>query len=225
MTKYAAEQLPTSLKIYSSEPRFLSVLKKVGVLPQDITRPGDEFGTLPSPDIIRPRGQLTRDMHSTTLFEDDVGAMIDLVILGACEFDLERFGLDLLKAWDERPHDKKFILVCGVRDHQTADWFKYISEWSRRDSLRIIPISNQIVDYFHDSKDLVQPPSLHEGIDVGTFYSVSEFIEFPSRRKVFLADVPCSAALQGNYQDGSWDLTRIFQDFTRLLRGLPSMGV
>ncbi|KAG9040459.1 hypothetical protein FS837_000599 [Tulasnella sp. UAMH 9824] len=218
MTKYAADQLPTSLQIYSSEPRFHLLLKRIGVLPADRMRPGDRIGSLPSPDIIRPRDQLMRDIQSTTLFDEDMGAMIDLVILGACEVDLERFGPDLLKGWDERPQDKKFMLVCGAHNHQVTDWFKYISEWSLRGSLRIVPISNQIVDHFHSSKDLVQPPSLYEGINVGKFYSVSEFVDFPPRPKVFLADVPCSAVLQGNYQHESRDLKRILHDLTRLLR-------
>ncbi|KIO16681.1 hypothetical protein M407DRAFT_12692 [Tulasnella calospora MUT 4182] len=146
MANYAAEPLPTSLKIYSSEPGFLLLLKRAGILPPDIVRPGDQFGTLPS-DIIRPMDQLTRDIHSTTLYDDDAGAMIDLVILGTCEADLERFGFDLLKAWDDRPHDKKFMLVCGVHGDHITDWFKYIPEWSQRGSLRVIPMSEHTNEF------------------------------------------------------------------------------
>ncbi|KAG8929799.1 hypothetical protein FRC01_003755 [Tulasnella sp. 417] len=224
MTKYAEEQLPTSLNIYSSEPSFLSLLKRISVLPPDTERSDDPFGTLPS-NIIRPRDQLTRDIRSTTLYNDDEGAMIDLVVLGSCEIDLERFGPDLLKAWDERPNDKKFTLACGVHNQHNTGWYKYISEWSRRDSLRVIPMSNRIVDYVHstfntqaNSKGLVEGSSVYEHIKVGAFYSVSEFLLFPLRPKSYLADVPCSAVLRGGHRDRREEFERILHDLARLLR-------
>ncbi|KAG8901339.1 hypothetical protein FRC00_007752 [Tulasnella sp. 408] len=121
MTKHQPQLQPTSVKIYAGEPGFLTLLKRIGMLPKD---------------IMRPKDQLSRDIQSTVLYEDDLGAMIDLVVLGTCELDLERFGPDLLKAWDERSHDKKFMLVCGVHNGQTTGWFKHISEWSRREDAR-----------------------------------------------------------------------------------------
>ncbi|KAG9041006.1 hypothetical protein FS837_012849 [Tulasnella sp. UAMH 9824] len=210
MKKHQPQLQPTSVKIYAGEPGFLTLLKKIGMLPMD---------------IMRPRDQLSKDIRSATLYEDDVGAMIDLVVLGTCELDLERFGPDLLKAWDERPHDKKFMLVCGVHNGQTTGWFKHISEWSRRGSFRVMPISDHVVTYFHtmfnswaDSKDPAKRLSLYEYIKVDAYYSVSDFTNFPLRPKTYLADVPCSAALQGNYEQGRRDYERVFADLSRLLR-------
>ncbi|KIO16683.1 hypothetical protein M407DRAFT_33668 [Tulasnella calospora MUT 4182] len=185
MTKYAAERLPTSLKIYSM-------------------RSGHQFGTLPR-DIIRPSDQLARDIRSATLYEDDAGAMIDLVILGSCEADLERFGPDLLKAWDERPHNKKFMLTCGVHNDQTTDWFKYIPEWSRCGSLRVIPMSNHIIDYFHS---MFKTFADQTGVEA----------QHQSPYKYIKTDVPCSAVLQDDYQQERMNYERIFHDLTRLLR-------
>ncbi|KAG9030696.1 hypothetical protein FS837_003211 [Tulasnella sp. UAMH 9824] len=223
-TKLAADQLPTSLKIYSSEPRFPFFLRTIGVPSEDSMHPVDQFGTLPS-DSARLRDQLARDIRSTSLFADDVGAMIDVVVLGSCEVDLKSFGSDLLEAWNERPHDKKFILACGVPNDYNTDSFEYISEWSQRDSLRVIPMANHFVDYFHptldtraDAKGLLQSPSLDKHVDIETFSSVSEFIDFPPRPKTYLDHVPCSAVLQGNYHQGGKNFERIFRDLKRLLQ-------
>ncbi|KAG8938538.1 hypothetical protein FRC04_008349 [Tulasnella sp. 424] len=209
MTKHP-RQAPASVKIYSGEPGFLSLLKRIGMLPKD---------------IMRPRDQLSKDIRSTTLYEDDMGAMIDLVVLGTCELDMERFGPDLLKAWDERPHNKKFAMVCGVHNGQTTGWFKHISEWSRRGSFRVMPISDHVINYFHsmfntwaDSKDPAQRLALYEYIKVDAYYSVSDFTNFPLRPKTYQADVPCSAVLQGNYEQGRRDYERVFADLSRLLR-------
>ncbi|KAG8901341.1 hypothetical protein FRC00_007754 [Tulasnella sp. 408] len=226
MTDSAGHQQPGSVKIYANKAGFLSLLQRIGMLPSD---------------IMIPREQLAIDLRSSTLYEDDPGAMIDMVVLGTCEVDhyqnyaepftsLDRLGPDLLKAWDERPADKKFMLVCGVHNGHTTGWFKHISKWSRRGSFRVMPISDHVVNYFHtmfstwaDSKDPVERLSLYEYIKVDAYYSVSNFTNFPLRPKKYLADVPCSAALQGNYQQGRRDYTRVFEDLSRLL-GEDSRG-
>ncbi|KAG8929798.1 hypothetical protein FRC01_003754 [Tulasnella sp. 417] len=201
---------PTSVKIYAFQRGFHILLKKIGMLPMD---------------IMLPEAQLSKDIRSSSLYEDDMGAMIDLVVLGTCEQDLEKLGPDLLKAWDERPQDKKFMLVCSVHNPHTTPWFKHISKWSRRGAFRVVAISDHVVNYYHsmfndwaDSKDPAQRLSLYEYIKVDAYYAVSNFTNFPLRPKTYLADVPCSAVLQGLYESGRRDYDRVFADLLRLLK-------
>ncbi|KAG8929800.1 hypothetical protein FRC01_003756 [Tulasnella sp. 417] len=210
----ASRQLPTSVKIYSNNKEgFISLLQRIGMLPSD---------------IMQSRDQFERDIRSSNLFKDDVGAMIDLVVLGTCEVDMDNLGPDLLKAWDERPLDKKFMLVCIVHNGHTTDWFGDIAEWSRRSAFRVVPISDHVADYFRDmfniwaeSKDPAERLSLYEYIQVDPHYSISNFTNFPLKPKTYLADVPCSAALQGTYQQMRRDYARVFKDLSRLLREDP----
>ncbi|KAG8980529.1 hypothetical protein FRB90_007666, partial [Tulasnella sp. 427] len=213
---------PTSVKIYAAEPPFLSLLKRIGMLPGD---------------IMRNKQHLHEEIISSALYEDDAGAMIDMVVLGTCELDLERFGPDLLEAWDQRPHDQKFTLVCGVHNGHTTGWFKHISEWSSRGAFRVMPISDHVSDYFRstfdawaDSKDPIKRLSLYEYIKVDPYYPVSDFTNFPLRARPedqLGNKVPCSAVLQGNYEQGRRDYARVFEDLSRLIRGAVfiEMGV
>lgn len=72
MATSAARQLPASLKIYASKGSIVSLLQRVGIFP---------FGSM------RPSEQLAKDICSSTLYKDDPGAMIDLIVLGTCGVD------------------------------------------------------------------------------------------------------------------------------------------
>lgn len=86
---------------------------------------------------------------------------IDLVILGTCEIEcvkcpsynlcltlfdsMRHWNNDLLKAWDARDAHHKFQLVCIVHNALDDIWHSYIPEWSRRNAIRVLTISEQWV--------------------------------------------------------------------------------
>ncbi|KIO19614.1 hypothetical protein M407DRAFT_11307 [Tulasnella calospora MUT 4182] len=122
-----------SVRMYAGESEFVSLIKELGLLPHSIMHPAGHEG-------------LIADVRSTSLFPDDPGAMIDLVALGTCEIDLGYLGPDLLRAWDERPVDKKFTLVCGTHNGRDGAWAsKNLAEWSKRGALRLLTISDQFL--------------------------------------------------------------------------------
>ncbi|KAG8962136.1 hypothetical protein FRC00_010261, partial [Tulasnella sp. 408] len=88
---------PSSVHVYDEETEFVSLMTRLYQLPENVLRSSE-------------KGRFVADVRSTTLFHDDVGAMIDLIFLVTCEIDLPQLGPALLEAWDERAHDKKFIL-------------------------------------------------------------------------------------------------------------------
>ncbi|KAG8899208.1 hypothetical protein FRC00_001759 [Tulasnella sp. 408] len=208
---------PNSVRIYAEDTEFVSLIMKLGLLPGSIMHPAGAEG-------------LIADVRSTILFPDDPGAMIDVVALGTCEFDLWGLGADLLQAWDERPIDKKFMLVCGTHNGKDAVWQpKNLAEWSKRGALRLLTISDHVSRHFKtrleewsDSKDPDQRLSFFEYVKVDAFYPVSDFTNFPLPDKSGGPKVPCTGLLQGGFEKSRRDYDRIFFDLVRLLREDPT---
>jgi len=73
---------------------------------------------------------------------------IDLVILGTCEHDMKVLNEELLVAWDARDAAHKFQIVCIVHDALDAKWQSTIPEWSRRNSIRLLSISEHVARTF-----------------------------------------------------------------------------
>ncbi|KIO26405.1 hypothetical protein M407DRAFT_243758 [Tulasnella calospora MUT 4182] len=213
---FANQTQPSSVYIYDEEATFVSMMKRLGQLPENILR---------SPEKER----FIADVRSTSLFPDDLGAMIDLVFLVTCEIDLVQLGPELLQAWDERPRNRKFMLLCGV--HNGADKFwahENLTEWSKRGAFRLVTISDHVSNFFKtrlsewaDSKDPAERLSFYEYVNVNTFYPVSNFTDFPLPDKSGGPDVPCTAILQGGFEKKRRDYDRIFFDLVRLLREDP----
>ncbi|KAG8899238.1 hypothetical protein FRC00_001713, partial [Tulasnella sp. 408] len=63
---------PSSVHVYGEETEFVSLMKRLGQLPENILRSSE-------------KGRFVADVRSTALFHDDVGAMIDLIFLVTCE--------------------------------------------------------------------------------------------------------------------------------------------
>ena len=119
--------------------------------------------------VIKNRQQLFLD-----LADHDA---IDMVILGTCElecvlFRLQCFSLipvffpppstqhwhydlgslrqwheQLLNLWELRDDEHKFELVCIVHHVDNRPWHSIIPEWSRRNALRVLTISEQFVSF------------------------------------------------------------------------------
>ena len=50
---------------------------------------------------------------------------------------------ELLIAWDARDSAHKFEIVCIVHNADDVRWQSSIPEWSRRNAIRLLPISEQ----------------------------------------------------------------------------------
>lgn len=50
----------------------------------------------------------------------------------------------LLKAWDDRADDQKFMVVCVAHNAAGASWMdRHAHEWASRQSLRLITVAEQ----------------------------------------------------------------------------------
>jgi len=84
------------------------------------------------------------DMDSTSLFPDDVGSMIDMIILPSCEWDLKEWNDRLLQSWHARPEDKKFEVVCMFHHGDEIQWSDHLVEWVRTGAIRLLAISEHV---------------------------------------------------------------------------------
>jgi len=66
-----------------------------------------------------------------------------MVVLGTCEIDLRHWDT-LLAAWDARDAAHKFQLVCMVHHALDNGWQPLITEWSRRNAIRFLTISEHV---------------------------------------------------------------------------------
>ena len=52
---------------------------------------------------------------------------------------------ELRAAWEQRGDEHKFKIVCIVHNMLDVGWQTNIEWWSRRDSIRLLPIGEQYV--------------------------------------------------------------------------------
>ncbi|KAG9022344.1 hypothetical protein FRB95_014926 [Tulasnella sp. JGI-2019a] len=176
---------------------------------------------------------LIADVASNSLFDEDgdVGAMIDMIVFGTCEFDLERWNDALLRIWDSRPADQKFKIVCMVHNGRGAEnWLpKYAPEWAARESLRIVTIAEHVAEYFskyvHNLADRPEPfrSSLFEHVAVDVHYPVAPWAPIQASEHRFpdtkgLAHV----AIMGNLWPNRREYLQWFEDLLASLKKDPS---
>ena len=58
---------------------------------------------------------------------------------------MRHWNEELLVAWDARDAAHKFEIVCIVHNADDRSWQSAIPEWSRRNAIRLLPISEQYV--------------------------------------------------------------------------------
>jgi hypothetical protein len=58
---------------------------------------------------------------------------------------MSRWSDNILKIWDNRDPEHKFKLVCVVHNALDDTWQAKIPDWSRRNAIRLVPISEQYV--------------------------------------------------------------------------------
>ena len=135
-----------NVQVYASTPflfNFQEVVDRYGLYKGEVKAPNDLLGDIKSGG-------------------DDGG--IDLVIFGTCEFEyvlssshsayiapmflflscsMPYWSEELLVAWDARDAAHKFEIVCIVHNAGDVRWQSAIPEWSRRNAIRLLPISEQ----------------------------------------------------------------------------------
>ncbi|KAF7312498.1 hypothetical protein MIND_00263500 [Mycena indigotica] len=157
---------------------------------------------------------------------------IDLVVLGTCEVDLRgQQHQDLLDAWDARSTGFKFKIVCIVHNIEDYDWQVNIPEWSRRNAIRILPISEHAgpsvasafkqmflvsADSANDTLRLSRPEDILIDVHVPV-------LDIPSLKKRqprhFLSD----AVIQGSFFSDRRDYVKIFAELNESLSINPKV--
>ncbi|KAG6919187.1 hypothetical protein DXG01_008485 [Tephrocybe rancida] len=175
---------------------------------------------------------------------------IDLVILGTCEIDLRvDWTKDLLSVWDERPHDRKFNLVCIVHNikardtyirsikcnsdrgtfRQDVSWQPAITEWSRRSAIRIVTIAEHVAHSFResfntlaDSTDPVVRSAGYENIPIDVHVPILPLPNLPERP----TSRPLSkAVIQGSFSMDRRDYNNIFEELNKFYDLMAQMDL
>ncbi|PPQ87891.1 hypothetical protein CVT25_001233 [Psilocybe cyanescens] len=165
-----------------------------------------------------------------TLVQDVTGVSdeggIDLIVLGTCEVDMRHWHEKLLEAWDARDAAHKFQIVCIVHNVRDEAWQPMIQEWSRRDAIRLLPISQHVgktfMKKFEDiarSTDLSIKSAGYEYIPIDAhipIIDIPDLPDLPATNRLF-----SNAVIQGSFDSSRRDYDRIFADLNRSLHIEP----
>ncbi|SJL09859.1 uncharacterized protein ARMOST_13240 [Armillaria ostoyae] len=172
---------------------------------------------------------LIRDLRST-----GTETVYDIVILGTCEIEYVisppdlRDGLndELLAAWDERDEHHKFKLICIVHDVTDTTWQPVITEWTRRNTIRFLPISEhvangfrQLFDILADSDDEEIRSAGYEHLPIDVHIPILDLGDQPDRPFRTLSNV----VIQGSFTKSRRDYDNIFDDLLASLADDPAV--
>ncbi|KAJ7067131.1 hypothetical protein C8F01DRAFT_980679 [Mycena amicta] len=172
---------------------------------------------------VKPPDSLVREINANT----GPGG-IDMVILGTCEVDLRGDQQqELLAAWDSRPAAHKFKIVCIVHNIEDDDWQLSIREWSRRDAIRLLPISEHVAAAFKQSF-LISADSADPSIRLAGFENIPVDVHVP------VLDIPVSSSrkpsralsagvIQGSFFSDRRDYLKIFSELNESLTVDPKL--
>ncbi|KAJ7455257.1 hypothetical protein B0H11DRAFT_2067394 [Mycena galericulata] len=153
---------------------------------------------------------------------------IDMVVLGTCEFDLRGgpWVEELLSAWDARDDAHKFMLVCIVHNIIDDTWQRSIPAWSRRNAIRILPISGHVAAAFRrsflisaDSPDASIRSAGYEYIPVDVHVPV---LDVPLSKDHQSSRILSDAVIQGSFSTDRRDYLEIFSELKESLARDPT---
>ncbi|KAL0955048.1 hypothetical protein HGRIS_003966 [Hohenbuehelia grisea] len=152
---------------------------------------------------------------------------IDMIVLGTCEFDLKgEWHTQLLAAWDARDSAHKFQIVCIVHHVLDKGWQGHITEWARRDAIRLLPISAHVAKEFRtsfnelaDSFDPTIRTAGYEHIPIDVHVPVLDIPRLPERSTERILS---KAVIQGSFNQDRRDYANLFQDLSSSLAKDPS---
>lgn len=152
---------------------------------------------------------------------------IDTVVLGTCEADLHGdWTKDLISIWDERDDAHKFQLICIVHNVADTAWQPAIQEWSRRNAIRLVTISEHVAYSFRekfselaDSPDAVVRSAGYERIPTDVHPPV---LPLPNLPEHSYNRSLSKAVIQGSFDTVRRDYNNIFSDLVASLREDPA---
>ncbi|KAK0204984.1 hypothetical protein DFS33DRAFT_1259694 [Desarmillaria ectypa] len=174
-------------------------------------------GTIHDPDHLIPD---LRNMGKETMY--------DVVILRTCEIgsDLDGMNDELLAAWDERDEHHKFKLVCIVHDVTDTTWQPAITEWTRRNAIRFLPISEHVANRFRQLFEILADSDEEEIRSAGYEYLPID-VHIPA---LDLGDTPdrpfrilSNAVIQGSFTKSRRDYDNVFEDLLESLADDPTV--
>jgi len=171
---------------------------------------------------IKNRDDLLKDINDNG---SDGG--IDMVVFGTCEIDMRRWHKDLLAAWDARNAAHKFQLVCMVHNQADMPWQESIPDWSRRNAIRVLTISEHVEKSFRtafqkraESDDSVINSCGYEDIPIDVHVQILNLPKLPDLSPTrSLSNV----AIQGTFSTDRRDYFRIFDDLRGALHENPKL--
>ncbi|KAJ7364252.1 hypothetical protein DFH08DRAFT_681115 [Mycena albidolilacea] len=152
---------------------------------------------------------------------------IDLVVLGTCEVDLRGgpWPEELLAAWDARDAAHKFQLVCIVHNVRDDSWQRWITQWSQRNAIRILPISEHVLAAFRrsflinaDSPNATMRFAGYEHIPVDVHVPV---LDIPAPLDHSPSRILSDAVIQGSFASDRRDYLEIFAELKESLARDP----
>ncbi|KAJ7261789.1 hypothetical protein B0H12DRAFT_1013278 [Mycena haematopus] len=154
---------------------------------------------------------------------------IDLVVLGTCEVDLRGgpWPEELLAAWDARDAAHKFQLVCIVHNVRDDSWQRWITQWSQRNAIRILPISEHVGAAFKrsflinaDSHDATIRSAGYEYIPIDVHVPV---LDIPVAVDHSPLRILSDAVIQGSFSTDRRDYVEIFAELKESLERDPTV--
>jgi len=152
---------------------------------------------------------------------------IDLVILGTCEIDMPQWHGELLAAWDARDAAHKFQVVCVVHNAPDVRWQSTIPEWSRRNAIRLLPISEHVARRFRKifqttarSSDIRLSSAGYEHIRVDVHMPI---LDIQSSSVLSPNRVLSNVVIQGSFATDRRDYAGIFSQLNASLHVEPEL--
>ncbi|KAL0955052.1 hypothetical protein HGRIS_003970 [Hohenbuehelia grisea] len=154
----------------------------------------------------------------------------DMIVLGTCEFDLRQdrdWHKRLLAAWDKRDDAHKFKIVCIIHDVKESEWLPHLPEWTRRNAIRFLPISEHVgkayklmMEEMADSADPVIRSAGFEYIQYDTHVPILDIPRLPERKPDHILS---NAVIQGAFFSERRDYKQLFKDLMEDLAKDPSV--
>jgi hypothetical protein len=194
------------VQVYADAPPFFYDFDTI------LDRLGLYHGSIKNPT------ELIKDLHQNTA--------IDMVIFGTCTIDVGHWHKELLAAWEARDDDHKFQLACIPHHQEEFGWHDLITPWARRNSFRLLPISDHVgKTFWKEFKDLSDSldPKLHSAglglIPIDTHVPILDLPDLPDKSG---KRVLTNAVIQGSFDESRRAYPYTFNNLIRSLHENPA---
>jgi hypothetical protein len=151
---------------------------------------------------------------------------IDMVVFGTCEIDMRHWNDALLAAWDARDSAHKFQVVCLIHHVFDSAWQSSITEWSRRNAIRFLTISEHVGKTLHTafrerarSSDPIMYSAGYQHLHIDFHVPI---LDVPNISDLSPTRMLANIVVQGTLSPGRRDYARIFDELIQSLHENPS---